>query len=88
MIREFAFGFADRHHFHPASKESEWGNIAKDTFMSLFCYDVDVIDYFEAEKTLAGYDGNIYMPKEFLLDVDGSSIDVAKNKTKQLINPN
>ena len=68
MIREFAFGFADRHHFHPAVKESEWGNIAKDTFMSLFCYDADVIDYFESEKTLAGYDGLIYMPEEFLLD--------------------
>jgi hypothetical protein len=48
--------------------------------MSLYEYDDDVKDYFAKNKKLAGYDGKIYIPEEFILDVDGGNPDDAQKK--------
>ena len=85
MIREFAFSYSDRHHFFDSSKKSSFENTAKDTFISLYGYDSYVIKFFEGTKSLSGFDGKIYMPKEFLLDVDGNTIETAKAKTLELL---
>ena len=84
MIREYAFGFADRHHFDTTDKASLWYYVARDTFVSLFGYDKDVVEYFKKHKSLSGFDGKIYMPDEFLLDVDGTDIATARMKTLSL----
>ena len=86
MIREFAFGLSNRHHFFPSDNSVKWENVAKDTFLSLYGYDDSVIEFFENKKTLSGYDGEIYMPKEFTLDVDGADIEEAQDKTIKLVN--
>ena len=85
MIREFAFGLSNRHHFFPSDNSVKWENVAKDTFLSLYGYDEEVIEYFNEKKTLSGYSGVIYLPKEFILDVDGSEIEEAQEKTIKLI---
>jgi len=84
MIREYAFGFADRHHFDTTDKASLWYYVARDTFVSLFGYDKDVVEYFNKHKSLSGFDGKIYMPDEFLLDVDGTDIATARMKALSL----
>ena len=86
MIREFAFGLSNRHHFFPSDDSVKWENVAKDTFLSLYGYDDSVIKFFEEKKTLSGFDGDIYLPKEFILDVDGVEIEEAQNKTIRLVN--
>tara|TARA_R100001163_G_scaffold65834_1_gene65470 strand:- start:8152 stop:9909 length:1758 start_codon:yes stop_codon:yes gene_type:complete len=85
MIREFAFGLANRHHFFPTDNSVKWENVAKDTFLSLYGYDDSVIKYFEDKKTLSGYDGVIYLPKEYILDIDGVEIEEAQDKALALI---
>ena len=85
MIREFAFGLSNRHHFFPSNNSVKWENVAKDTFLSLYGYDDSVVKFFEAKKTLSGYDGDIYMPKEFILDVDGVEIEEAQDKAIKLV---
>tara|TARA_Y100000593_G_scaffold16339_1_gene32327 strand:- start:4909 stop:6660 length:1752 start_codon:yes stop_codon:yes gene_type:complete len=85
MVREFAFGLSNRHHFFPSDNSVKWENVAKDTFLSLYGYDETVKEYFDKNKTLSGFDGNIYMPKEFMLDVDGSEIKEAQDKTIKLV---
>lgn len=85
MIREFAFSYSDRHHFYDSDKIGNFENTARDTFVSLYGYDSYVNGFFKNTKSLSGFDGHIYMPKEFILDVDGNTVDIAKNKTKELI---
>ena len=85
MIREFAFGLSNRHHFFPSDNSIKWENVAKDTFLSLYGYDEEVIKYFNEKKTLSGYNGIIYLPREFMLDVDGSEIEEAQEKTIKLV---
>jgi len=80
MIKEFAFGLSNRHHFGDVHDVEKWVGMAQDTFMSLWDYDGHVIDYVKEKKTLASYDGMLYMPDEFLLDVDGENPDKAKQK--------
>ena len=77
MIKEFAFSLSKRHYFQEASEESNWHNLDNDTFMSLYEYDDHVKEFFGNKKTLAGYDGLIYMPNEFILDVDGKDFKQA-----------
>jgi len=81
MIKEFAAGLANRHHFGDVHDITKWTGMAQDTFMSLWDYDGHVIDYVKKKGTLASYDGMLYMPDEFLLDVDGSNPDNARQKT-------
>ena len=85
MIREFAFGLSNRHHFFPSDNSVKWENVAKDTFLSLYGYDESVIEYFNEKKTLSGFSGFIYMPREFILDVDGVKIEEAQEKTIKLV---
>ena len=85
MIREFAFSYSDRHHFYDSSRMSSFESTARDTFVSLYGYDAYVQDFFKNTKSLSGFDGHIYMPKEFILDVDGNTVDIAQGKTKELI---
>jgi hypothetical protein len=85
MIREFAFSLHRRHYFQGSEEESDWQGLNSDTFMSLYEYDDYVKEFFASKNTLAGYDGQIYLPDEFILDVDGSNIDNAKDKTHGLL---
>ena len=80
MIREFAFGLDRRHYFEDASNMVKWMNLKNDTYMSLYEYDNDVKDYFAQNKKLSGYDGKIYIPEEFILDVDGGNPEDAQQK--------
>ena len=81
MIKEFAFGISNRHHFQDADSIGNWQGIDNDTFVSLYDYDDYVKEYFGKHQSLSGFDGLIYMPDEFILDVDGSDIVQARNKT-------
>jgi len=85
MIKEFAFGLSRRHYFQDSNQLSEWVGLDSNTFMSLYDYDDEVKDYFGKKKTLSGYTGKIYIPDEFILDIDGSNIDDAYNKLVKLI---
>ena len=85
MIREFAFGLSNRHYFQPSENTTKFQGMAKDTFVSLYAYDDNVNKYFKEHKTLAGYEGEIYMPDEYLLDVDGNNTEEAKEKTIKLL---
>ena len=85
MIKEFAIGVANRHHFQDGNKLSEWEGLDSDTFMSLYNYDEYVVEFYAKNKSLSGFDGLIYMPDEFILDVDGSSIRNARDKLTGLM---
>ena len=85
MIKEFAFGISNRHHFQDADAIGNWQGIDNDTFVSLYDYDDYVKEYFGKHQSLSGFDGLIYMPDEFILDVDGSDIVQARNKTFKLL---
>ena len=81
MIKEYAFGLANRHHFGDVNDMEKWAGMSQDTFMSLWDYDEHVVEYVKKNNTLSGYDGLIYMPDEFILDIDGSNPDNARQKT-------
>ena len=85
IYKEFAFSLTNRHHFFPPSKTSSFYNIASDTFMSLWDYDEDVVEYVRERKSLSGYRGVLYMPDEFILDVDGANLQHAKDLTLGLL---
>jgi len=85
MIKEIAFGLSNRHHFHDADSIEQWEGIENDTFCSLYDYDEDVKNYYSDNKSLSGFDGKIYMPEEFLLDVDGSNVLDARDKLIDLL---
>ena len=85
MIKEFAFSLSKRHYFQEANEMQNWMNIDSDTFMSLYDYPEYVKEYFGKKRSLSGYDGEIYMPDEFILDVDGSDSNKAYEKTCGLL---
>ena len=85
MIKEFAFGTHNRHHFAEVNKMGDYMNMAQDIFMSLYDYDEYVIDYVKEKRSLSGYDGIMYMPDEFILDVDGSNPENALEKLQGLL---
>ena len=80
MIKEFAFGISKRHNFMESNYMLELLGNKLDTFMSLWEYDEEVKEYFSKEKTISNYNGKIYIPKEFILDVDGQNPKMAQNK--------
>ena len=53
MIKEFAFGIHNRHHFSDVSKMDTFMNMAQDTVMSLYDYDAHVIEYVKEKKSLS-----------------------------------
>ena len=81
MIKEMAFSISNRGHFVEASQVPTWYGTNKDTFMSLYDYDDYVKSYVKRENKLSGFDGKIYIPSEFLLDVDGDTVNDAKQST-------
>ena len=85
MIKEFAFGTSNRHHFQDANSIGNWQGIDNDTFCSLYDYDDYVKEFYGKNKSLSGFDGLIYMPDEFLLDIDGSSTFKARDKLGGLL---
>ena len=85
MIKEYAFGLANRHHFGDVSDVEKYAGMAQDTFMSLWDYDAHVVDYVKEKGGLSGYDGILYMPDEFILDIDGADPKQAKDKTIALL---
>ena len=85
MIKEFAFGTHNRHHFSDVNKMESYMNMSQDVFMSLYDYDDHVIDYVKKKRSLSGYDGIMYMPDEFILDVDGSNPENALDKLQGLL---
>ena len=85
MIKEFAFGLSNRHHFQEISKMADWEGLDKDTFVSLYDYDEYVIEYVKKKGSLSGFDGLTYIPNEFVLDVDGKDFKEAKDKTTGLL---
>ena len=88
MIKEFAFGLAQRHYFQDSSSVCDWMNIDKDTYMSLYEFDDEIKDFFAKKHTLSGFDGPVYIPDEFILDVDGKDnedLENARQKTVGLL---
>ena len=85
MIKEFAFGLSQRHYFQNAGNVCDWMNIDKDTYMSLYDFDDNITDYFSKNNTLSGFDGLVYMPDEFILDIDGKDKDDLENARQKTI---
>ena len=85
LYKEYALGVSNRHNFQAADKISEWMGTDSDTFMSLYDYDEYVVEFYAKNKSLSGYDGLIYMPDEFILDVDGDTPWKASQKTLKLL---
>ena len=85
ILKEYAFSLTNRHHFFPPNRISSFYNIASDTFMSLWDYDEEVAEYVKDKKTLSGYRGKLYMPDEFIFDVDGANLKQAKDLTFALL---
>ena len=85
MIKEYAFSLSNRHYFQDSGDIGNWTGLDSDTFMSLYEYDDNIKEYYSTNKKLSGFDGLIYMPDEFILDVDGKTITDAINKSKGLI---
>jgi KaiC/GvpD/RAD55 family RecA-like ATPase len=88
MIKEFAFGLAQRHYFQDSANVCDWMNIDKDTYMSLYEFDDSIKDFYEKKHTLSGFDGLVYIPDEFILDVDGkdkNDLENARQKTIGLL---
>jgi len=85
LYKEFALGVSNRHNFQSVDKISDWMGTDSDTFMSLYNYDEYVVEFYAKNKSLSGFDGLIYMPDEFILDVDGSSIRDARDKLTGLM---
>ena len=85
MIKEFAMGLSRRHYFQDAKNIPEWYNMDSDTYMSLYDYDDYVLEYFSKKKSLSGFDGKIYIPEEFILDVDGANPEDAQKKAIALM---
>jgi KaiC/GvpD/RAD55 family RecA-like ATPase len=87
MIKEFAFGITQRHYFQDAGDVCNWMNIDKDTYMSLYDFDDGIKEYFGQNKSLSGFDGLVYIPDEFILDVDGldsNDLTLAAKKARGL----
>ena len=85
MLKEFAFGTHNRHHFQDVNKMGDWEGVDSDNFASLYDYDEHVIEFCDKKHSLSGYDGLIYIPDEFILDVDGSSPKKAQEYTQGLL---
>jgi len=85
MIKEFALGLNKRHYFQAANNIDQWQGLNRDTFMSLYDYDDYVKDFFGKHNSLSGYDGLLYMPDWFILDVDAVNSETARQKAIGLI---
>jgi KaiC/GvpD/RAD55 family RecA-like ATPase len=87
MIKEVAFGLDTRHYFEESNAVFKFCGSTTPVYTSLYNYDENVREYVRKNKTLSGYDGNIYMPDEFVLDVDvqKKNTEFARQETIALI---
>ena len=85
MIKEIALGLRNRCHFQDAGTVDEWAGTAEDTFISLWDYDEYVKEYTKKNNSISAYDGMLYMPEEFLLDIDGANTEAARQSTIGLL---
>lgn len=83
MYREFAYGVYNRHFFDKSEALEDWEGKQSDIYVSLFEYDEYVLKFYAKQKSLKNYDGNIYLPDEFILDVDAGAegTEYARQKT-------
>ena len=87
LVKEIALGITNRHHFCPIVDLSKFYGISNNTFMSLWDYeDNEIKAHVKSKRSIAGYKGKIYMPDEFILDIDGANINNAKNMLLGLLN--
>ena len=54
MIREVAFGVANRHNFQREEELIDLQGMDSDTFMSLYNYYESVLEYYGQNKTISG----------------------------------
>jgi len=86
MIKEFAIGsVANRHHFDKSNTIESYYNSSKDMFHSLYDYDEYAVEFAKEHKKLSGFNGMVYMPDEFILDVDGKTPEEARQLTMGLL---
>jgi len=86
MIKEYAVGgVSKRGILAPSNLISQFYNTPQDTFHSLYDYGEHVGDYVKDNNSISGYDGVIYMPDEFILDVDGKDEKQAQQLTMGLV---
>mgnify|MGYP003132865336 CR=1 FL=1 len=85
MIKEFAIGsVANRHHFKAINEVGSFYGTDQNMFHSLYDYDDSAIEYVKINNKMSGFDGLLYMPEEFILDVDGETTDKAREATQGL----
>ena len=84
MIKEYAPSLSNRGHFLDEIEVYKQKG-GRDKFMSLFCYDDSVREYFTKKGKIAGYDGIIYLSQEHILDVDGENFEEAKDGMQDLV---
>ncbi len=85
MYSELAVGLSNRFNYIPIDELDNYYRIAHDVFVSLWHYDDYILKYYKITKTNAGFDGKLYFPDNFILDIDGKTPTDAQNKTIGLI---
>lgn len=83
MYREFAYGVYNRHFFDKSEALEAWEGKQVDVYVSLFEYDENVLKFYAENQSLRNYNGTIYLPDEFILDVDAGKdgTEYARQKT-------
>ena len=84
MLKEIAFGLNNRHYFEESNAVHKFSGNRDGVYTSLYDYDELVREYVRKHKTLSGYDGIIYMPDEFILDVDKEDRDTEYARQKAI----
>ena len=84
LQREVSFGLYNRFNYMDENLVDRYQGSAQDMFVSLWLYDDYCHLYFKRTRTNAGYDGKLYFPERFILDVDGETPEKAQIKTKGL----
>ena len=84
MLREYAQSLSNRGNFIDELEVNKVKH-GKDKFMSLFCYDEDVLKYVKEKRKIAGYNGKIYLAKEHIIDVDGETYGEGRDSAADLV---
>jgi len=89
LVKEFAFGGVHNRGFFesPSFVNEAIKRGTRDTFYSLYDYDKSVIEYVRERKTLSGFDGDIYIGEDFILDIDPGDrgAGYAQEQTRELM---
>ena len=84
MLREYAQSLSNRGNFIDELEVNKVKH-GRDKFMSLFCYDEDVLKYVKEKRKIAGYNGKIYLAKEHIIDVDGETYGEGRDSAADLV---